>query len=417
MNLVWSITIGVSVGWLSYPRKLISGLYFQPGLLAVSALVAFVALISFRQWRFPWIPWPIVAYLAICASSAGWSVAPDRTWDSVLLYSGLAALASIAVAFTDTQTFLRGVAWGGALIVISNAIAILINPIEFAGPWVGRPFLGLQGNRNTVAFTLVLALAAALARRVRSKGARVEACLTLAVLVAGLIQTTSMTGIGAGAALAVAASFVWWLRRCSPRQRRIALISAGALGLIGTTVAIFSWEQLSRTLAKGADLNGRLGIWDAVLTVWRDAPLTGFGWGAFWEHGWDYDWMRLGRSAPFERFTQITQAWIPHGHNVVLDILPELGLLGVLGVALIHVMLAVRGLRRRPATTSESTFALLVLVALLLNGLTEPILSTPVGWWVATAALALARRPATRGTEAPNEANTDAAPVMASPPR
>ena len=139
-------------------------------------------------------------------------------------------------------------------------------------------------------------------------------------------------------------------------------------------------------------MSGRAPFWRATVEASLEtAPWLGSGWGAVWEHPWN--------SAQPNSVAQLIYAkagyGLPHGHNFFLDVLPEVGLVG-LTVAMIMVgysMFATRrcGLRSGPDPIA-GRLVLLVTVALMVNGITEPMLTAPLGWWAFALVVATARQ-------------------------
>ena len=81
--------------------------------------------------------------------------------------------------------------------------------------------------------------------------------------------------------------------------------------------------------------------------------------------------------------------FLTHGHNSFFDLLPELGLLGSAVFATTYLQAAVHGLSLRrlavaptAAGLEVSRMILLGLAALLLYGVTEPMSTIPLGWFV-----------------------------------
>lgn len=87
---------------------------------------------------------------------------------------------------------------------------------------------------------------------------------------------------------------------------------------------------------------------------------------------------------------------LPHGHNFFIDVLPELGLIGVM-VAVLMVVQAFRtfhwvGVGPDHEAPAAGRLVLYVVLALLVFGLTEPMLTVPLGWWSLALVVATARQ-------------------------
>jgi O-antigen ligase len=86
---------------------------------------------------------------------------------------------------------------------------------------------------------------------------------------------------------------------------------------------------------------------------------------------------------------------LTHGHNSVIDLLAEVGIIGVALCALVFVVAWASASARltAPGPTDEDRIAgraaILGLVALLVLGVTEPLVTIPVGWFVLVISTAL----------------------------
>ncbi|HEX5917936.1 MAG TPA: hypothetical protein VFY76_08785, partial [Nocardioides sp.] len=140
-------------------------------------------------------------------------------------------------------------------------------------------------------------------------------------------------------------------------------------------------------------LSGRAPFWRATVEATFDrAPVLGSGWGAVWEHPWD--------PTPPNEIAQDIYARagyaLSHGHNFFIDVIPELGFLG-LAVVLLMVAYAVREVRRcglyaGAVSPLAGRLLLFILVSLLAAGITEPMLVVPLGWWSFALVVAIPRQ-------------------------
>lgn len=385
-GLAWSVFIALSFFELTNPTHLVPNFPGAMGVLA--AITGVVLILDRRNVRLPRIPWTVVAYLALCAASVFWSINRSDTVHMTILYSWIALFACVCVAQTDTQTLLRGVAWGGVLVVAVTLLSVVVNPKRFGGgllfPGEGP---GVHGTKGIVAYSVVLAATAALVRRPVSRRSWIDFCLTVAINAVGVVIASASTGrVGAVAVLATWAALLL-LRRLRGRKSGLGWVTLAALAAVTTTVAILNRDRITSFLGERSDLNGRFEIWRAVIGGWLEAPVVGHGFGAVWYYGW---W-RLGGSPVLDRMNKAANIKFFHGHNIFMDILPQLGAVGFAAALLILIVLAARGVRNMSSRASASGWALLVLVAVLVMGVAEPMLSVPVGWFSVVAAMAAAR--------------------------
>ena len=391
--------------------------------------------------------WPAILPLAAlgvwCAASIGWSGLPDRSWDyanRTILYALFAALGLWAAA--RTRVLANGLATLlGAVIVWSLLGKVFPFFYDYSGPDVTR-LRGPIGLWNQLALATDYALVLALALR-----GRAGTMLAYSALVA-LLLTYSRGGILTAALVCV----VWFLLSRERIESGLVLVAAalpaavvggiafalpgvtsdgrslhvrwrdglvfGALLLVGAIVALVL-ERLrrpgdARMLRRAAIAFGTLAVAAAVVAV----AVNGIGSAAVGNSGG-----RIGSTSSNFRFTWWSQAW--HGftdhvlrgtgagsfhllnlryrktyldftiepHNLPVQFLAELGLIGFVLLLLACVVL-LRGSIRRSG--HELALALL-LPAFLVHSLVD------VDWdFVAVAAPAfvaagaLVGRPGTR---------------------
>ncbi|MTJ48422.1 O-antigen ligase [Dolichospermum sp. UHCC 0259] len=138
----------------------------------------------------------------------------------------------------------------------------------------------------------------------------------------------------------------------------ITLIICGVIWFNENSAILFS------AIGKDASLTGRTELWPIILNMIWNRPFFGYGYGAFWV---DTDnltnvWFMAGWEAP-------------NGHNGILDLCLNAGLIGV-----IFFMLSLwKTLRNsfillRYSTSSEGFWPLIFIVCLVLSNLTETAL-------------------------------------------
>ena len=337
-----------------------------------------VMLVTLPWIRLPRVPWPWLLFLGLCYLSQLWSISDPNTDLSNLVYMQVAAMAFIVAANCEALVVCWGLGLGGAL-VASLSIYAFEQQIPGAVNILSGRFSGIGTNENILAYTLMVSLAAALAAGPpRHLAARLVWIVTLGLNAYAIYRSQSGTGFLAALSVLIAASAVAAWPVVQSRSRRTlatATAAAAALlvaGLVAVT-AVLDKDVLS--------VSGRAPFWRAAVEASLDtAPWLGSGWGAVWEHPWN--------SAQPNAVVQLIYAKagyvLPHGHNFFVDVMPELGLVGV-AVAVTMVGYAVFAVRRSGLRTGSDPAAgrlvLFVTVALMVNGVTEPMLTVPLGWW------------------------------------
>ena len=114
------------------------------------------------------------------------------------------------------------------------------------------------------------------------------------------------------------------------------------------------------------NLTGRMQLWEVIWNMIRERPWIGYGYGAFW----------LAGDGPSARVWQAVHTWKPaNGHNGILDLWLDLGLIGLLifftsvGALVIKVVV-----QRAAIASAEGFYILIFILCYLLVNLTESAL-------------------------------------------
>lgn len=392
---VWAALIAAVFFWMSNPLVYVPG--FHLALPHAIRWTTVVAILTLPWMRLPRVPWPWIAFHALCLASALWTIDPHLTDYTNVLYLKVTLLAVVVAANCEAAVVCWGLGLGG---VVVTALSLHAYREEMWGAWDliegedGLPqkiLLGVGTNDNILAYTLTVALAATLALSVpRRWPARVAWLGLLVGNSYGLYRAGSATGYVTVLVVLVTLGFVFAWPTLRRRGRRHAVAWTGA------TLALLTLAFGAVTVALGKDLStfsGRTPFWRATIESTLDrSPVLGSGWGAAWQHPWSM----VPPNEVAQDIADRAGYSLAHGHNFLLDVLPELGLLGV-GVALLMVAYTARevvrnGLHRGRRDPVAGRLILLVLVALLVSGVTEPMLTAPLGWWTLALVAALPRQ-------------------------
>ena len=406
-SLVWVPAIALVFYFLSNPLALepdFSVSYHHAVLVTVCAVV-----LTLPWFRLPRLPWAIGLLLLLMVGSMMWSIAPSLTWLTFLLYLKLALVGLVCAACAAPRTIAYGVLLGGVIVITLSIYAYLDGNLAAAvEPGTDGYLAGVGTNRNILAYTLILAFAAGVAVVPRQRWARAAWGACFAMVCVGLFLSQSGTGFVAAGLLAAAAGALAGVRRwrgALTRRGRRVLSVGGVVVLLG---AVLGWPALGVLLGRdSATLSGRTDLWRVIWKAVADERLLGQGWGTVWGH----PWAPAPMNDIFESIYVATLIPYTHGHNSLFDVLPEVGLLGVLLVLVAHVAVLRRGWARTrvPATSAalddEWTTAVLTIVgvlAMMLFGVTEPMATIPLGWFflVTLSGVGAARPARRRGTRA-----------------
>jgi O-antigen ligase len=401
-GLLWILFVGYEFYLLSNPIAVLGpwdDTWAQAQLVAVAMLV-----VQLPWLRLPRVPAVLWAFMALTALSVGWSISPGTTWSAVLLYGTLAVLGLVIAANVSARVLAWGCLAGGAGFLAASVYAFVEKiPSALILPGMNGHLAGASANRNILSYCMVLSFGFAVAYLPRHWASRVAWGLGVAALLVGLYLAESVTGYAAVLILACQGVMLTVLRRWSrPVRRRVLL---GIAGAVSAVVAVMVLVPNAFTDATGRDstLSGRMTLWQAIIEESWDNPLFGVGWGAVWRHPWlpapDNDvvvWIYAGAGD-----------YVYHGHNSLFDVLPQLGVVGVLLLIWMHVLPLRRAvlLRAHPdsgsAEHTQARLMITVTTALLLCGATEAMTSIPLGWFALTMMLEMAaRRRPSRGRRA-----------------
>ena len=386
----WAALVAATFFWMSNPVVFIPSFYLSLGEALTWTKVVLV--LTLPWLRLPRVPWPWLAFLGLALLSQAWSIEPFYTEVSGRVYIQMTVIALLAAANCEPVVIGWGMAAGGVSVVLLSLFALHqdVPGIEYSSE-TGMVFGGLGTNENILSYTLLVSLAATLAvGRPRERVPQAIWVTALAILLYGIYRAGSGTGYLTilGLVIAVVAMLGWPLARGVRRQVVVAFAAGGSV--------ILTLGLLLVTMVLGKELttiSGRAEFWRATYdSTMAFAPWLGSGWGAVWQHPWDpaavnHIAIDINYRAGYG---------LPHGHNFFLDVLPELGIAGV-SVAVLMVVYTVRQIRRCGLHAGAKDpltgrLVLMVLISLLISGITEPMLTVPLGWWSLALVVGLSRQ-------------------------
>lgn len=376
--------------------------------LTLSTLAIGVPLLARnRPQPFRWrrLPWSAVAYTALALVSVAWS-----QWRVPTIVTGL-----LLAAVTVNGLFIAHVlTWREIVRALSSAfkwilglslalelwVSLVVHgpllPNFFERPdgeidpqwyWVrdnlldGGRIQGIVGNANVLAIISLFALITfGVLFAVR---ARWRTTLALWMLLAAyfLFRTASATALvcAAVAALVLVTALAMRRSRTPNARTRVYVVAIG-----GSAAAVAAaWllrEPLLGLLGRSADLTGRSDkIWSQVLERAVQHPIAGNGFSSPWDVG----------DPAFAGWIEDHGISVFHAHNMWLDVFLQLGIIGVLLMALAYAGLLWRSWffavdRPRWDLDADRDYSPLTLlpslftIVLLVQGLSE---STPIMLW------------------------------------
>jgi exopolysaccharide production protein ExoQ len=321
----------------------------------------------------------IICLTLIAVASTAWSAEPSFTLRrSIVLFATTAFGIYFGSRFTVPQQ-LRLLASTFTLVIVFSFVIALVFPghgidhFYHPGDWQGA-----FSQKNTLAKNMVLAILVfyfvrpSTRRRIRWAG--IAGALVLLAL------SRSVTG---GLVFCTILGTLLLLRLLRSKITvTIPVLTAVILAIGGTILILTFWgSEILQLLNRDPSLTGRTDLWNAVMIAILKRPWLGYGFKGFWQG-------MNGQSAS----VLLTVRWlVPHAHNGFLDLMLDLGLLGVFIFAAGYFALwrrAVRLVKRMPAPIALWPCAYLVFM--FLYNLTESsILKENNIFWVLYVATAV----------------------------
>jgi O-antigen ligase len=350
-----------------------------------NAFVGIVAILALLQFRLgPWRSVPGLAqwlmWLGFAAVSIGWSALPDASFQSFRtdqFYPFVIFLVSFVLveALGGRLAFALGTMAGTALCVAAMSAAVILGtePDAPAQPGV-LGWLAWRAGAAPDANTYIAFIAVPLYRvvvRSRAGWPRVIAALCVAVFAALGFLSESRTLIASLFVSLIGFLMAYGILRGALRWKSVLTIAACGLIVSGASIEIISRVRLPE--ARSADrsvalemiaADSRPAIWAAYARFVPEHPWLGTG---------------LGRTVPPRAYRldddrallDIDAQAGTHGHNLLLDLLLEVGVLGLaLWLWLHYEMLRLAWRRARLGGDREKAWAAAA-VALVLALLTK----------------------------------------------
>jgi O-antigen ligase len=378
------------------------------GVFTLATAAIGIPLLARRQphpFRWRRLPWTALGYTTLALLSLAWSQWPIAT---VLTWFLLAAVTvnglfiahvltwyEIVRALSTAFKWILGLSlalelWVSLVVhgpLLPNFTAVPNGDIDPQLYWVrdnlldGGRIQGIVGNANLLGIISLFALitfGVLFAARARW---RVTLALWMLLAAFMLLRTASATAFACTAAAALVLVVALLMRRArTPGARtRIYVVAIGGTLVVGAAVWLLR-EPLLGLVGRSADLTGRSDkIWTKVLERSAEHPVFGNGFSSPW----------VPTDPAFDGWIVDHGLTVFHAHNMWLDVLMQLGVVGVLLMAIAYLGLLWRSwffavdrprwdlnAKRRysPLTLLPSLFT----VVLLVQGLSE---STPIMLW------------------------------------
>lgn len=345
--------------------------------LEFGSLFAIGALLAWRNRNWTWLhirhlnPF-LILMIVYCAATMLWSPYPVVTLKRVIQLGGL-TLVGIAISSPigrPKQLIRTMLGTLMVLMAISFVVALAI-PSVGVDYELGAAWRGIMTQKNTLGAISGLCVVFWLKESLDTAYPRAMCYAGMLFSFFMLIMAKSSTAI----LVAVLGSSIYMVLRKRYftgefEGRRFVLILAIVV-MFGLLV-FHTFESRFPTIdelmtpvtsafGKSNDLTGRTDIWRLVLLEINRHPIFGIGYGAFW----------LGEGSPSQSIIDILH-WIPlQAHNGYLDILNELGIVGLCIMTLVFVFHIAGLVKLTTFDREEAAIHWAMLILILISNLSE----------------------------------------------
>ncbi len=311
---------------------------------------------------------PALCVAAFALLSVLWSGDPVRTLRRAV---ALTECMVFGMFLYRTDGLERTIARFGQVCVVMAVLSLLA---YLAAPSIGREtalgyeraMRGVFPQKNTMSECMLLGLccyAYSCAQAPRWRHAGAAALLALCLVLGRGASVLAVAGL-------VALATLWMRLRGKPVLRLGLLFLAGwaALALAAALIAVP--QEVFALAGRDASLTGRVPLWQAIWPEIMRSPLIGYGYAGFWN-----------ANAPAVQMIWQYAGWqAPDAHSSYLDILLQLGVVGVGLYLWCWIRLFARARAALLTELGSARFVLLYGVTLLLIGLDEGAIPIPNAW-------------------------------------
>jgi exopolysaccharide production protein ExoQ len=332
--------------------------------------------------------WPILALVLLTVISMSWSDYPDTT----LRRSGSLVTATLWALYVTTRYDLSDVL---AIIRQATGLTALASlVIGVAAPDIGRDvslgpagWRGVFSNKNDLGMAMAIGTATyfytLMSGRQKGIASFIPQLAGLLFCMAALYLANSSTSLVIallGIALCVP------IKLTHKRVGAAIIIWTAILLLLAPTVIIVTdqLEAIAPLLGRDAQLTGRVDLWLILPSYIAERPWLGYGFGAFW----------VADSANVALIWEAVGWAPPHAHNGWLDLLLELGVVGLTLMCLQILLIVVNAIRAIvEGHEPDSQYLLMATLIILVFNISESDLVRPGVMWIllVVAATALAK--------------------------
>jgi len=262
----------------------------------------------------------ICAYLTLALASVMWSPAPSIAFRRTVLQIILVICIILPIAAAeDNQKQIDRIFWVFTATIWINLVAVLLQP---AGP-IGHE--AIYGHKNMFGLVAAYAFLFALYGLFRFRNAvRWLSCMSVVICLLELVVSKSKTSLGLSVMIpAISVSLIvlnYFIGFNIVFILFFFLFLFLSLYLLLTEVFDIPFSEISDLVFGDPTFTGRTLIWDFVTGIVERKPVLGQGFGSFWG---------IGENSIAVKEAPGFIAYLLQAHNGYLDVLLELGIVGL----------------------------------------------------------------------------------------
>lgn len=268
-------------------------------------------------------PITMIVAIAWCWISLTWALEPSISIRRLILTTLVFWTIFLAVEECGFDRTIKAMMICLATLLAVNFISVLISPetaihqaeasvdVGLVGDWKG-----ILPQKNFTGATCALTILV-----FGFGGQKLNMIVRVAVIAAAgffLYMTESKTSMGM---LALACTLGGAYMLLSPRMRVFVIPIVAVAGIAAMIYAITAWDESLGPFARKDGLTGRVQIWPYLIAYAHDHPITGAGYGSFWN---------IGEQGPIFAYSQNWVSTLTSGHNGYLDLLVQVGWPGLI---------------------------------------------------------------------------------------
>jgi exopolysaccharide production protein ExoQ len=281
------------------------------------------------QMRHTKLLWAVVALAFI---SVLWSDVPGFALRRCMNMAATSAFGLYLAYRYSPRQLLRLLGWALAVAIVFSILAVLLRPdLGIDSALTNHAWKGIFVQKNTLGRLMALGVLVFLFLAFDNKAHRWVYAAASLVSAGMIIMAGSDTSAIAVPILLILLG-IFALTRQRPFWTVFASAFFVAVGIICGVMLFVDTGDFFAAVGRDATLSGRIDIWSALFPKIMDHPWLGYGYSSFW----------LGlESQPSSDLWSILHWHVPHSHNGFLDLVVELGVVG-LGIFLAGFVMSIR---------------------------------------------------------------------------